>query len=386
MNTESGVEVRVTGPARADRRTKDLAKRLRPGEIAVIDHTDIDRVAAESLIAAGIAAVVNAGHSISGRYPNVGPIRLLRAGIPIIDRVEPSIVGTVTEGETLRLSGGEIFRGPERIAVGTVLTVEGVEADMEAARVSIGEELQRFAENTLEYIRREADLTFEPVTLPPLRVDMKGRHALVVVRGHDYRDDLHALKAYIKEYRPVLIAVDGGADALLDEGFTPDVIIGDFDSVSERALGVGADLVHHVHRDGRAPGRENLELWGVPYHEFVVDGTSEDVAMLLAFEAGATLIVAVGTHSTMVEFLDKGRPGMSSTFLTRLRLGPVLVDAKGVNRLYEGRVRRRDLLMVIGAALVAMITVSIVSEPIHVFLRGITLSFRDLWYSVFGAL
>ena len=386
MNTESGVEVRVTGPARADRRTKDLAKRLRPGEIAVIDHTDIDRVAAESLIAAEIGAVVNAGHSISGRYPNVGPIRLLRAGIPIIDRVEPSIVGTVTEGETLRLSGGEIFRGPERIAVGTVLTVEGVEADMEAARVSIGEELQRFAENTLEYIRREADLTFEPVTLPPLRVDMKGRHALVVVRGHDYRDDLHALKAYIKEYRPVLIAVDGGADALLDEGFTPDVIIGDFDSVSEQALGVGADLVHHVHRDGRAPGRENLELWGVPYHEFVVDGTSEDVAMLLAFEAGATLIVAVGTHSTMVEFLDKGRPGMSSTFLTRLRLGPVLVDAKGVNRLYEGRVRRRDLVLLVGSALVAMVAVSIVSEPIHVFLRGITLSFRDLWYSVFGAL
>jgi uncharacterized membrane-anchored protein len=386
VNTESGVEVRVTGPARADRRTKDLAKRLRPGEIAVIDHTDIDRVAAESLIAAGIAAVVNAGHSISGRYPNVGPIRLLRAGIPIIDRVEPSIVGSVTEGETLRLSGGEILRGAERIAAGTVLTVEGVEADMEAARISIGEELQRFAENTLEYIRREADLTFEPVTLPPLRVDMKGRHALVVVRGHDYRDDLHALKAYIKEYRPVLIAVDGGADALIDEGFTPDVIIGDFDSVSERALGVGADLVHHVHRDGRAPGRENLQLWGVPYHEFVVDGTSEDVAMLLAFEAGATLIVAVGTHSTMVEFLDKGRPGMSSTFLTRLRLGPVLVDAKGVNRLYEGRVRRRDLVLLVGSALVAMVAVSIVSEPIHVFLRGITLSFRDLWYSVFGAL
>jgi uncharacterized membrane-anchored protein len=386
VNTESGVEVRVTGPARADRRTKDLAKRLRPGEIAVIDHTDIDRVAAESLIAAGIAAVVNAGQSISGRYPNVGPIRLLRAGIPIIDRVEPSIVGSVNEGEALRLSGGEIFRGPERIAAGTVLTVEGVEADMEAARVSIGEELARFAENTLEYIRREADLTFEPVTLPPLRVDMKGRHALVVVRGHDYRDDLHALKAYIKEYRPVLIAVDGGADALLDEGFTPDVIIGDFDSVSEQALGVGADLVHHVHRDGRAPGRENLERWGVPYHEFVVDGTSEDVAMLLAFEAGATLIVAVGTHSTMVEFLDKGRPGMSSTFLTRLRLGPVLVDAKGVNRLYEGRVRRRDLVLLVGSALVAMVAVSIVSEPIHVFLRGITLSFRDLWYSVFGAL
>jgi uncharacterized membrane-anchored protein len=386
VSTVTGVDARVTGACRVDRRTKDLAKRLRPGEIAVIDHTDIDRVAAESLIAAGVAAVVNAGTSISGRYPNVGPIRLLRAGVPIVDGVDRSILDDVAEGDTLRVAGGEVFHGPDRVAVGLPLTVEAVEAAMEEARVNIGEELQRFAENTLEYIRREADLTFEPVTLPPLTVDMKGRHALVVVRGHDYKDDLHALKAYIKEYRPVLIAVDGGADALLEEGFRPDVIIGDFDSVSERALEVGADLVHHVHRDGRAPGRENLQMWGVPYHEFVIDGTSEDVAMLLAFEAGATLIVAVGTHATMVEFLDKGRPGMSSTFLTRLRLGPVLVDAKGVNRLYEGRVRRRDLLMVIGAALVAMITVSIVSEPIHVFLRGITLSFRDLWYSVFGAL
>ena len=329
---------------------------------------------------------MNAGTSISGRYPNVGPIRLLRAGVPIVDGVDRAVLDAVAEGDTLRVAGGEVFHGPDRVAVGTPLTIDAVEAEMEEARVNIGEELQRFAENTLEYIRREADLTFEPVTLPPLTVDMKGRHALVVVRGHDYTDDLHALKAYIKEYRPVLIAVDGGADALLEEGFTPDVIIGDFDSVSERALEVGADLVHHVHRDGRAPGRENLEMWGVPYHEFVIDGTSEDVAMLLAFEAGATLIVAVGTHATMVEFLDKGRPGMSSTFLTRLRLGPVLVDAKGVNRLYEGRVRRRDLLMVVGAALVAMITVSIVAEPIHVFLHGISLSLRDLWYSVFGAL
>jgi uncharacterized membrane-anchored protein len=386
VSAVTGVEARVTGACRVDRRTKDLAKRLRPGEIAVIDHTDIDRVAAESLIAAGVAAVVNAGTSISGRYPNVGPIRLLRAGVPIVDGVDRSILDTVAEGDTLRVAGGEVFHGPDRVAVGHPLTIDEVEDAMEEARINIGDELQRFAENTLEYIRREADLTFEPVTLPPLTVDMKGRHALVVVRGHDYKDDLHALRAYIKEYRPVLIAVDGGADALLEEGFTPDVIIGDFDSVSERALGVGADLIHHVHRDGRAPGRENLEMWGVPYHEFVIDGTSEDVAMILAFEAGAHLIVAVGTHATMVEFLDKGRPGMSSTFLTRLRLGPVLVDAKGVNRLYEGRVRRRDLLMVIGAALVAMITVSVVSEPIHVFLRGITLSVRDLWYSVFGAL
>ncbi len=385
MNIDQVSEIRVTGVARVDRRTKDLAKRLKPGEIAVIEHTDIDRVAAESLISAGISAVINVGHSMSGRYPNSGPLRLLLAGIPILDRVDASVLDDVKEGDVLTISDSEIFRASQRIAVGIPISIPEIEEGMEEARVNIGEELQRFAENTLEYIRREADLTFEPVQIPPIKVDMRGRHALVVVRGHDYKDDLHALKAYIKEYRPTLIAVDGGADALLEEGFKPDIIIGDFDSVSEAALRVGADLVHHVHRDGRAPGRENLEMWNVPYHEFVIDGTSEDVAMMLAYEAGATLIVAVGTHATMVEFLDKGRPGMSSTFLTRLRLGPILVDAKGVNRLYEGRVRRRDLFLLVASALVAKISVSIVSEPIHVFARGINLSIHDLWYSVFGA-
>jgi uncharacterized membrane-anchored protein len=236
--------------------------------------------------------------------------------------------------------------------------------------------------NTLEYIQREAKLTFEPIELPPIKTQFRGRHALVVVRGHDYRTDLAALRPYIREYQPVLIGVDGGADALLEMRLKPDIIIGDFDSVSERALSVARDLVHHVHPDGRAPGREQLVEWGVPYEEFVAEGTSEDVAMLLAWEAGAQLIVAVGTHATMVEFLDKGRKGMASTFLTRLRLGPVLVDAKGVNRLYEGRVRRLDLVLLVAAALVAIIVVAIVSRPIHTMFDALRVTFEDLWYSI----
>jgi uncharacterized membrane-anchored protein len=224
-------------------------------------------------------------------------------------------------------------------------------------------------------------MTFEPIVLPPLRTRFEGRHALIVVRGHDYKSDLAALRAYIREYRPTLIGVDGGADALLDIGLKPDVIIGDFDSVSEKALHCGAELVHHVHPDGRAPGRENLLEWGVAYDEFVAEGTSEDVAMLLAYESGSQLIVAVGTHATMVEFLDKGRRGMASTFLTRLRLGPALVDAKGVSRLYEGRMRRLDIVFLVGAAVLAMIVVGIVAEPIHVFLRGLWVTIKDVFAS-----
>ncbi len=285
----------------------------------------------------------------------------------------------VREGDTLRIVDGEIWRGDELLATAKVLTEPEIEDAMEEARTAIGGELERFAENTLEYIRREARLTFEPLALPPLHTKFAGRHALVVVRGHDYRSDLAALRSYIREYRPVLIGVDGGADALLENGLTPDIIIGDFDSVSEKALHCGAELVHHVHPDGRAPGRENLVEWGVDYQEFVAEGTSEDVAMLLAYESGSQLIVAVGTHATMVEFLDKGRRGMASTFLTRLRLGPVLVDAKGVSRLYEGRVRRLDVFMLVGAALLAMVVVGIMSEPIHVFMRGLWVTLKDLF-------
>jgi uncharacterized membrane-anchored protein len=371
-----------SGPARTGRRTKDLVKRLQLGDVAVIDHRDLDRVAAEGLVSAGATAVVNAAQSISGRYPNSGPRVLARAGIPLIDQVGPEVFDAVRDGDLLWLDGGEIWRGDELVAKGNRLELSDIESAMDQARRDIGNELRRFADNTLEYVRREADLTFLPLELPPLRTSFRNRHALVVVRGHDYRSDLRALRSYVREFRPVLIGVDGGADALLELGLKPDVIIGDFDSVSEEALRSDADLVHHVHPDGRAPGRENLAAWGVPYEEFVAEGTSEDVAMLLAYEGGAELIVAVGTHATMVEFLDKDRAGMSSTFLTRLRLGPVLVDAKGVSRLYEARIRRRDIVLLVGAALVGILTIGIVSEPIHVFLDGFRVVLEDFWRSI----
>lgn len=376
----------VTDVARVDQRTKDLTKRMQPGEIAVINHADIDRVAAEGLIAAQVGAVLNAAVSITGRYPNGGPIRLVEAGIPLVDGLGESVMSAVVEGDLLTVEDGEVRRDGGLLASGTVQSVAMVTSAMEAARANIGDELERFAANTLEYISHEAKIMFEPLELPELRAKFKGRHAMVVVRGHDYLSDLAALKAYLREYEPVLIGVDGGADALLDHGFTPDIIIGDFDSLTNNAVHCGAQLLHHVHPDGRAPGRENLEALGLApgagYDEFVAEGMSEDVAMLLAYEAGATLIVAVGTHSTMVEMLDKGRKGMASTFLTRLRLGPVLVDAKGVNRLYEGRVRRRDIVVLILAAVFTIIVIGLVAQPLHTYVDGILLTLDDLWYSI----
>lgn len=377
-------EAAVTGTARVGRRTKDLNKRLEAGDIAIIDHADLDRVAADGLIEAEVAAVVNASPSITGRYPTGGPLRLLKAGIVLLDDVGGDVMDEIADGTKIAIHEGGIYVGEHKVAAGTQLDEDEVRRRMDAAQAGIGVELERFAVNTLEYIKKEAVLTFAPVQLPPLKVDFAGRHALVVVRGHDYKDDLRLLRPYIREYAPVLIGVDGGADAILELGLKPDIILGDFDSVSAKAMEVGCEHVHHVHPDGRAPGREELAAFGKDYEEFVVEGTSEDAAMILAYEAGARLIVAVGTHSTMVEFLDKGRGGMSSTFLTRLRLGPMLVDAKGVAKLYEGQVRKRDLALLVLAAFVAIIAIAVVSDPFQVFLHGVWLTLRDLWFSITG--
>jgi uncharacterized membrane-anchored protein len=369
----------VSGPVRLDRRTKRLVARLQPGDVAVIDHADIDRVAGDMLVGAGVAAVVNVAPCISGRYPNGGPLRIVEAGIPLLDRADPELFERLQEGSTVAIDGDTLLVDGEVVSEGVLLKRDAVLSQMEDARGSIGVELRQFAANTLVYVEKEAELTFAPLDAPDLKVDFAGRHALVVVRGHDYREDLRALKAYIREYQPVLVAVDGGADALLELGFTPDVIIGDFDSVSERALATGADLVHHVHPDGRGPGREELQAWGVDYQEFVVEGTSEDAAMLMAYELRATLIVAVGTHATMVEFLDKGRGGMASTFLTRMRLGPVLVDAKGVSQLYEGRVRRSDIALLIASGLLVMVVIALAADTLHTFVDAVWLTIRDLF-------
>ena len=376
--TEAQAVVEVTGVARVDRRTKDLAKRIRPGEIAVIDHRDLDTVATESLIEAGVAAVVNADASISGRYPNVGPLLLPAAGVPMVDQVGSEVMDRIADGTTVTIRGDEVLVGGAVLARGCHQDMDTMTAILDVSRQSMGDELERFASNTLEYLRREGHLLVDNPEIPDIPVDFRGRQVLVVVRGADYKKDLQLLErsGYIREQRPLLIGVDGGADALLAMGKVPDVIIGDMDSVSEKALRCGAAMVVHGYADGRAPGSDRLHQMGVEHVVFASTGTSEDIAMLLAFERGAELIVAVGTHNSMVDFLDKGRAGMASTFLVRMKVGPILVDAKGVNRLYDSRVRKRDLLFLVLAALLAMVVITVMSDPVRLVLRGLTLSFR----------
>jgi uncharacterized membrane-anchored protein len=325
----------VEGIARPGRRTKELVKRLAPGDIAVIDHLNIDRIAAEELIATGVRAVLNASESSNGRYPNAGPLLLARAGVLLVDVEEGDAFELLRDGMRLRIEDGLVSSAGAPLIRGRVLGAVELERQLDEQRQRVDEALAEFAENTVAHVRGETDLLTGAVQFPPTRAVFRDRQVLIVVRGDRHRNDIKALRAYVRDVRPLVVAVDGGADGALEEGLKPDVILGDMDSASDAALHCGAELIVHAYPDGRAPGRERLHALGLEHSLVPAAGTSEDVAMLMAFEKGADLIVSVGAHFNLIEFLDRKRGGMSSTFLTRLRIGEKLVDAKGVSRLYN---------------------------------------------------
>jgi uncharacterized membrane-anchored protein len=325
----------VTGSARLGRRTKELVKRLGPGDVAVVDHRNIDRIAAEELIGTGVRAVINASESTDGRYPNAGPLLLARAGVLLVDVAEDDPFELLDDGQAVTVAGGVVSVGERQVLRGEALGVEELERRFELQRARVDEALAAFAENTVAHVRQEADLLAGGIEFPPTRTSFRDRHVLIVVRGDRHRRDLKALRAYIRDVRPLVVAVDGGADGALEAGLTPDLILGDMDSAGDAALRCGAELIVHAYPDGRAPGRDRLLKMGLEHTLVPAAGTSEDVAMLMAYEKGADLIVSVGAHFNLIEFLDRKRAGMSSTFLTRLRIGEKLVDAKGVSRLYN---------------------------------------------------
>ena len=337
----------VSGVVRKDRRTKELVKRLKPGDIALIDHADIDAVAAQSLIDCRPAAVIDCAPPVTGRYPNRGPSLITAAKVPLFQLCDPADFDRITDHVMLNVTAdGDLCQAsgirPRAIEP---WSRERVAEATEYARKNLGAELEKFAENTLEFVRKEKGILLESESLPELAGVRKiaRRHVVIVVRGEGYKEDLASIASYIRDLKPVIIAVDGGADALIDAGFKPDIILGDMDSVSDTALACGARLVVHAYSNGDAPGLDRVYAAGLSAETFAIPGTSEDAAMLLAYEKGARLIVAVGTHSNMEDFLDKGRAGMASTFLVRLKVGARLVDARGVSQLHERRVTPIEL-------------------------------------------
>jgi uncharacterized membrane-anchored protein len=351
-----------TAPARLGRRTKDLVKRLRPDEIAIIDHADLDRVSAEELAEAGVRVVVNVASSATGRFPNPGPLELVRNGVCLIDAPGAKLFEDVTDGEVLTVRGASVYRNGTCLARGQALSTTELEEALAEQRTRVTVALEAFADNTLRHLREEGGLLSDGIAFPPLDTRFRERHALVVARGPGYKRDLRIVRPYVRDFKPVIVAVDGGADALLDAGLKPDVIVGDMDSVSDVALRSGAELLVHAYPDGRAPGAVRLERLRARYETVAAPGISEDVALQLAHTKGAQLIVAVGTHFNLVEFLERDRAGMASTFVTRLKVGEVLVDAKGVSRLVNQRV---GLAPLVAFALVgsAAIVVAILASP-----------------------
>jgi uncharacterized membrane-anchored protein len=369
----------VRGKARLGRRTKDLVKRLGPGDVAIIDHKDLDRMAAEDLVECGVRGVVNVAPSTSSRYPNPGPLILVRAGVHLVDAVGSSLFEDLSDGDMVIVQGGAVLGPKGLMAEGQMRTLEELAAVQREQQERIGEAIEDFAENTLTHIRDEREVLVGKLKIPGLRTDFRDRHALIVVRGTDYRRDLRAIRPYVRDLRPVLVGVDGGGDALLESGLKPDLIIGDMDSASDKVLKCGAELVVHAYRDGSAPGRERLEHLGLEHKVLPAAGTSQDVAMLLAYERGARLIVSVGSHFNLIEFLDKDRAGMSSTFLTRLRVGEILVDTKGVSRLYPQGPSRRLMMLIVLAAFVTLVIVVLSSPPMERLLELLWLKIQVLF-------
>ena len=370
--------IELTGPAKLDRTTKKLVKRLSADDIAIIDHTDLDRVSAEELAESGVRVVVNVAPSQSGRFPNPGPLTLVRAGVRLIDVTADDLFDQVSEGELLTVRGAGLYRNGTRLAAGHVLDETQLERALADQRSRVTDALEAFAENTMRYLREEGKLLSEGIDFPALSTRFRDRHALVVARGPGYKRDLRMVKGYIRGFNPVLIAVDGGADALREAGYKPDVIVGDMDSVSDDALLCGAEVLVHGYRDGLAPGEERAKRLGVEYQVVTATGISEDLALLLAFEKGSELIVAVGTHFNLIEFLERNRSGMSSTFITRLKVGEILIDAKGVSRLASRQVGLWPLVLFALAGLGAIAVAVAASPALRHLIEYLALRLRDL--------
>ncbi|AFS78407.1 putative pyrophosphokinase [Gottschalkia acidurici 9a] len=368
----------VKGTLRKDKKTKNLAKRLNLGEIAIIDHKDIDEIAALSLVETKIKCILNLDKSISGRYPNKGPEILHEAGILIFECEDKEIFNVVDEGEILEIQDNNIVYKEKIIGTCEEINEEKINHLLKIGYDNIENELDNFIDNTLEYAKKEKELVTGDINIPEIKTTFKNRHALVVVRGKDYKKDLLAVRNYISEVNPILIGVDGGGDALLEFGYIPDMVIGDMDSVSDKCLQSSGEIIVHAYPNGKAPGLKRVEELGLDSVVFPSPGTSEDIALLLAYSNEVDLIVAVGTHNSMIDFLEKGRNGMASTFLVRLKVGAKLIDAKGVNELYKSSLKPKYMIGLGLAALLPIIVIALLFPPMQELIQLIQIKLRIL--------
>jgi uncharacterized membrane-anchored protein len=353
----------VVGTARVDRDIDRLLRRVEPGDIVVLDALDLDRATADALVDANIAGVVNASPSISGRYPNLGPEVLVSNGVVLIDEAGLEVFKKIKDGAKIRLHNGGVYSGDRRLILGTERTDQEIVDKMHEAKSGLVAHLEAFAGNTIEFIRSESPLLIDGVGIPDIDVDLYRRHVVVVAEEPNAADDLKSLKPFIKEYQPVLIGVGSGADVLRKAGYRPQLIVGDPEKMSVEVLKSGAQVVLPADADGHAPGLERIQDLGVGAMTFPAAGSAADLALLLADHHGASLIVTAGHTASIEEFFDRTRQQSNpSTFLTRLKVGEKLVDAKAVATLYRSRVSGGAVAMLVLAMLIAVIVALWVSR------------------------
>ena len=378
-----GLRPHNTDPViRIAHRTKVTAPTVLPGEIVLIAHPDLDSVAAEGLVRAKPSAIINCAPFVTGKYPNQGPKVLLSAGIPIYES-DTNILDSIPDRSSGRFEASNlVVAGIGSFALRSVTEVD-INVALASARENLDSELDSFVRNTLTYLERDSERTLllDPIIPPDVKTDFFDKPAVVAVRGNRYREDLRLLANFFADAKPLIIAVDGAADELLSIGLVPDVILGDMDSVSDRSLRCGAELIVHAYASSSqpvaAPGASRCQQLGLPFMTFPVAGTSEDAALLLAYELGAKLIVAVGTHTHMEDFLDKGRRGMASTFLVRLKVGSRLVDAKGVSSLMSmNQPIGPSLLLLVSAALFPVIVLLLLTPAGQILSRSLLLVYK----------
>lgn len=352
----------ITATARAERDSEKLSHKLKKGQIAVVDRTDLDRAFAESLIDRGVRAVVNASQSISGRYPTMGPQMLAQAGITIIDDVGHSIFSKFKSGDQFCLEGGNVLRAGVLIATGTELTDERIAALTNSAESRLSTRLESLSVNAAEHLRRERTMLLEGDGIPRLRTDLRNRPALVVSKTHDFAADLKALAHYINDYNPVLIGAGAGADALMEAGRMPDVVVGELANISDRALKTCREVVI-TSASSKVTSVERLEKAGCDAVTFIGTGSDEDLALIVADANDASVIVLAGGHNDLIGFLDRGPTDMASTFLARLKIGNKLVDAKSVAEFYNHKISFWPIALLAIVGIVA-VAVAIAATPV----------------------
>jgi uncharacterized membrane-anchored protein len=364
----------VVGTARVDRDIDRLLRRVCPGDIVVLDVLDLDRITADALVDAEIAAVINASPSVSGRYPNLGPEVLLANGVTLIDETGTEVFKKVKDGSRVRLYNGGVYSGDRRLIKGTERTDEEIAALMQEAKSGLVSHLEAFAGNTIEFIRSESPLLIDGIGIPDVDIELRRRHVVVVSDEEDATDDLKRLKPFIKEYQPVLIGVGAGADVLRKAGYRPQLIVGDPSNLSTEVLKSGAQVVLPADADGHAPGLERIQDLGVGAMTFPAAGSPTDLALLLADHHGAALLVTAGHRANIETFFDRTRQHSNpSTFLTRLRVGEKVVDAKAVATLYHNRISGGAIALLILTMLLSVIAALWVSRTDTVVLHWATL-------------